>query len=271
MPQLLLQLVEQVEHLRLHREVQRGHRLVADDHVGVERQRAGDADALTLAAGELLRVLVGRLGAEADEVEQAADLHVAVLAALVHAFVGAPRLGDDVAGRHPGVQRRVGVLEDHLHAAAELQQFLAAQANGSMPSKLHGALVRTLQHQQCAGQRGLAAAGLADQAEGLAALEVEGDAVERAQPLLAGVGHAERLAQVADLEQVLRHSITSSGKWQADLRPVADLDGVERRPLGRADLAGQRAAGLVDAARRGSRAGRAASRRWTSGRRRGRR
>ena len=61
--ELLLQIVEQVEHLRLHREVERGHRLVADDDVGVQRQRAGDADALALTAGELLRVLVGGLGA----------------------------------------------------------------------------------------------------------------------------------------------------------------------------------------------------------------
>ena len=31
----------------------------ADDEVGLDRQRAGDADALALAAGELVRVAVG--------------------------------------------------------------------------------------------------------------------------------------------------------------------------------------------------------------------
>lgn len=68
-PQLLLQLVEQVQHLRLHGEVQRGDRLVTDDHVGVQRQGTGDPDALALPTGELLRVFVGRTGAEPDEVE----------------------------------------------------------------------------------------------------------------------------------------------------------------------------------------------------------
>ena len=80
---------------------------------------------------------------------------------------------------------------------------LPRRLNGSMPSKRTVPDVRALQHQQCPCQRGLSAAGLADQAERLAALEVERDAVERAQPLLAGVGHAERLADVADLEQVI--------------------------------------------------------------------
>ena len=224
--QLLLQLVEQVEHLRLHRQVERGDRLVADDDVGVQCQRAGDADALALAAGELLRVLVGGLGAEADEVEQAPHPHVAVLAGLVHALVAAPRLGDDVARRHPRVQRRVGVLEHHLHAAAELQQVLAAQAERVDAVEAHGALVGALQHHQCPCQRGLSAAGLADQAERLAAREVEGDAVERAQPLLAGVRHAERLAEVADLEQVAQ---TSS----FDQTLASPLLGSGRRPCGR--------------------------------------
>ena len=76
-----------------------------------------------------------------------------------------------------------------------------------------------------------------------------------ADSLVLGVGHAERLAQIADLEQLSQTSVgcpsraggsTSSGKWQAALRRGAD--GVERRPLGGADLPGQRAARLVDAA-----------------------
>ena len=71
-PELLLQVVEQVEHLCLHRQVERGDRLVADDHVGVERERAGDPEALTLAAGELLRILPGVAGPQPDEIQQLA-------------------------------------------------------------------------------------------------------------------------------------------------------------------------------------------------------
>ena len=164
---MALQIVEQVEHLRLHGQVERGHRLVADDHVGIECQRAGDADALALAAGELLRILVRRLRAEADEVQQPAHPHVAVAPALVEALVAAPRLGDDVARRHARVQRGVWILEHHLHTAAERQQLLAAQAERVDAVEPHGARIGALQHQQCPCQRRLSAAGLADQAEGL--------------------------------------------------------------------------------------------------------
>ena len=51
-----LQLDQQVEDLRAHRNVERGDRLVADEQRGAQRQRAGDDDALPLAAGKLVRV-----------------------------------------------------------------------------------------------------------------------------------------------------------------------------------------------------------------------
>ena len=48
------------EHLRLYRHVQRRHRFVGDQHFGLDRQRARDADALALAAGEFVRIAVER-------------------------------------------------------------------------------------------------------------------------------------------------------------------------------------------------------------------
>ena len=56
--ELVLQIDQQVDDLRLHRHVERRDRLVADDQVGARRQRARDADALALAAGELVRIAV---------------------------------------------------------------------------------------------------------------------------------------------------------------------------------------------------------------------
>ena len=64
--ELLLQILEQVEDLRLHRDVERRDRLVADQQVGPERQRAGDADALALAAGKAVRIAVEIALVEAD-------------------------------------------------------------------------------------------------------------------------------------------------------------------------------------------------------------
>ena len=59
-PQLGLERLEQVEHLRLDRDIERRHRLVAHDQLRLEDQRPGDADPLALAAGELVRDSAGR-------------------------------------------------------------------------------------------------------------------------------------------------------------------------------------------------------------------
>ena len=55
--ELVLEVLEQVDHLRLDRDVEGTHRLVGDDQVGVDREGARDADALSLAARELVGVL----------------------------------------------------------------------------------------------------------------------------------------------------------------------------------------------------------------------
>ena len=71
-PNSLLQVLEQVEDLRLDRDVERRDRLVADDQLRVQRERARDPDALALAARELVRVAVREARVEADDVEQLA-------------------------------------------------------------------------------------------------------------------------------------------------------------------------------------------------------
>ena len=65
-----LQVLEQVEDLRLDRDVERRDRLVADQELGLQRQGAGDADALPLAAGEAVRVAAEVAHVEADRLEQ---------------------------------------------------------------------------------------------------------------------------------------------------------------------------------------------------------
>ncbi len=69
----LLQIDQQVDDLRLDVHVERGDRLVGDDEVGPQRERARDRDALALPAGEFVRIALGRFRAEADDVEQLAD------------------------------------------------------------------------------------------------------------------------------------------------------------------------------------------------------
>ena len=124
-PKSLLQLLEQVDDLRLDRDVERRDRLVADDEVRVERERAREADALALAAGELVRVARRRVGGQADDLEQLADLapDAPCRARAVHA----QRLADDAADGVARVERRERVLEDHLHPPPQRPQLALAE------------------------------------------------------------------------------------------------------------------------------------------------
>src|SRR5207237_9927363 len=97
--------------------------LVADDEVGPGRERPGDRDALTLAAGEFRREPVREPRRKADAREQLGDLGLGLLARqpTEHAGGAGDRRSDPV----PGSERVVGILEDDLDAAA-----LLARAGG---------------------------------------------------------------------------------------------------------------------------------------------
>src|SRR5882757_3404293 len=70
---LALQVDQQVDHLRLDRDIERRYRLITYNQARRERQRAGDADALPLPAGELMRIVLHLVGPQADLGEQFSD------------------------------------------------------------------------------------------------------------------------------------------------------------------------------------------------------
>jgi hypothetical protein len=72
--QLALQVLHEIEHLGLHRDIERTDRLVGHDQAGAGYQSAGNGDALALAAGELVRIFVGVLRAQTDLVKHAQHL-----------------------------------------------------------------------------------------------------------------------------------------------------------------------------------------------------
>ena len=85
---------------------------------GLEAKRPGDADALALAAGELVGIAVGVVALQADFDQQVADA-VGNLVAGVQSVYG-HGLPHDAAHGHAGVQAAHRVLKDDLHLAAEL-------------------------------------------------------------------------------------------------------------------------------------------------------
>src|SRR5438093_12694445 len=65
-PALLLQVLQQVDDLRLDRNVERAYGLIADNHLRLDREGSRDADALPLTAAEFVWVALCVRGVEAD-------------------------------------------------------------------------------------------------------------------------------------------------------------------------------------------------------------
>ena len=72
-PQLVVQRAVVLAQRVAGQRVERAERLVHQHHVGAGGQRAGDADALALAAGELVRQARAIAGVEAHQVQQLVD------------------------------------------------------------------------------------------------------------------------------------------------------------------------------------------------------
>ena len=171
--------------------IQRGAGLVHQQDLGPRRDRARDAQALLLAAGEAQRgavqVVLDLLvepGAPQGIDYQRLELGPARAAA----GLLAQREGDVVEDRH---REGVGLLEDHRHARAQRRVFevvdvVAVEHDAPAAGSAGGELGEAVQGAQ---QRGLAAAGGSDQREHLALVDRERD---RAHRDLLAVGDARR-------------------------------------------------------------------------------
>src|SRR5262249_10251043 len=141
-----------------------------------QRERPGDADALALAAGELVRVPVAVLRVQPDLPQQVAHRALAILTVPA---VDAQRPGGAARDGHPpspGAQRVPG----HETQIAAQRAHLPGRQRGELPFAVPD-LAGGGPHQVEQSPTGcrLAAAGLADQAQRLVRVEVEGDVADR--------------------------------------------------------------------------------------------
>ena len=173
--------------------IEGGAGLVHEDDIGVVGEGAGDAEALLLAAGEgeagLLQVVL-HLVPEGGALEGALDQVVEVAAEAVH--LGAE--GDVFVDR---LGERVGLLEDHADAAADLDgvdvgavDVGVAVADAALDGDAGDEVVHAV---EAADEGALAAAGGADEGRDLLAGDVEPDAGEGLLPAVpeAQVGDGE--------------------------------------------------------------------------------
>ncbi|HEY2073973.1 MAG TPA: hypothetical protein VGG88_10405 [Gaiellaceae bacterium] len=151
---------EEVRELGLRGCVERGERLVEDDHRRVGCERACDRHALPLSAGELVRVARRRTRRKADDLAELAD------ASLAHRpRPSSKRVSDLRAGRASRVERRVRVLKDELQPNERLRPRAPRQRRhvGSLES--HDAARQRREADSRARERRLAASRLADEAD----------------------------------------------------------------------------------------------------------
>ena len=163
--------------------VERGQRLVEQQHLRTARQRARQRHALLLAAGELIRLAL----LHAVELDQRNHLGDAG-GDLCARHAGALQAEGDVVPHRQMRKQRV-VLEHHVDRAQmrrHLRDVLAAEQDA--------ALVRRLETGEHAQQRGLAAAARAEQRKKLPGADIQRQPVHRAEI-------AERLADPLDAQQ----------------------------------------------------------------------
>ena len=212
-PAPALELLHQAQDLCLHRHVEGGGRLVGDQQLGPAGDRHRDHHPLALAAGEAVGILVHpQLRVLDPHLRQGLDRPAPRLI-VADAGAGEPdRLDDLVADGEHRVQRGHRLLEDHRDVpAAHPHQLLlrepqqvarrrvgpGVEPEQDLPVAAFGQ-VRRQQADHRQGGDGLAAARLADEAEGLARIDMEARAVHRAHRLAVG---AEPGVQVPHLEQ----------------------------------------------------------------------
>src|SRR5262245_60576798 len=162
---LVLQVVQQVEHLRLARHVECRHGLVRDDQLRPQREGPRDADPLPLAAGELMREAVVMLGRQADGLEDLLDAPLLLRAAAE--VVDTHRVGNDRPHALARIERRVRILKDHLHLASERAEAPHAEMLDGRSLEDDLAVRRLEQTNERPTQRRLPTTRLADEAEGL--------------------------------------------------------------------------------------------------------
>ena len=119
--------------------------------------------------------------------------------------VDADRLRDDATDRHPGVQRRVGVLEDDLRLPPERQEPPGWQRRDVLVFEEDAPAGRLDGAQDEATGGRLAAAALADEPQRLPRGDREADAVDRADDALSSGQDAgqETVAEGKVLREVL--------------------------------------------------------------------
>jgi len=198
-----LELLEEVEHLRLVGHVERRHGLVEHHELRVGGQGPGDREALELPAGELPGVAVEVVRAHPDHLDEL--LEAASSRRSVEAEVDVDGLADAASEGEARVEGRVRVLKDHLDAPGCGSGRLTGPADHGLPGVSHGPGGGGEQADGDAPEGGLPGAALADEADGLPGADREVHVVDGVDPARDAAeqagAHGEPLGDLVEVEE----------------------------------------------------------------------
>ena len=170
---LALQVEHQIDNLRPNGDIQGRHRLIGYHHLRIQRQRAGNADPLPLAAGKGMGVTPGMLRLKPHALQQPGN-------PLTRGFtmqqaMHPQRLHNRIADRLTRVKRSVRILKNKLNITAQGLQLAAGERINPLAVEGNGATLGFDQSQQRPAGGRLAAAGLSHQRQGLSRPEIKTD------------------------------------------------------------------------------------------------
>ena len=119
---VLLEIVEQVEHLSLDGDIECRDALVANHQFGLKHQSPGDADTLTLTTRELMGIATVPISLKTDLLHQLEHSLPTLFVGIIKMII-AQRFEDGLAHRDAGIERRIGVLENDLEFGTEGAHF----------------------------------------------------------------------------------------------------------------------------------------------------
>ena len=173
------QVQQQVEDLRLHRNIQRRGRLIADHHVRAHDQRTGDGDPLTLPSGKLAGVAGRQTTRKPHQFHHLLNPPVPFVPGAE--TMNPERQGNDGLDGFARVQRRERILKNRLHL---LGQLLLIKPGHGLAVQQNVSAAGGFQAEQHAGQSAFSTARLAHQSQHAARLHGERDPIDRLKRLL---------------------------------------------------------------------------------------
>jgi hypothetical protein len=171
-----LEITQQVDDLRLYRDIERRNWLIGDDQLWLYGKSPRDADPLPLTTGKLVRKPRKMIGTESDYLQQLHNALATRATTPCHPMDN-QRLCYDLFDRHARIERPERVLKDRLRPPAESPQLAFRRAGDIVPIEENAAGRWVVETQYQIRNRALARAGLADKAEDFAGLHDEGDTV----------------------------------------------------------------------------------------------